>query len=175
MNVMQVSSDTAKPPVQPVKQRILGPTYPVDASTRMVWLGIWASCAIVLGIAVWLHPDPRGIGTHEQLFRGGMPCSFVLTSGLPCPTCGMTTSFSHMMHLQPLAAFKVQPAGAIFCLATIVVFFYAIYVVFVGRMVLVNWYRIGPVRFMLAIGFILLAGWGYKLADGLLTGRLPMR
>ncbi len=172
---MEASSEAEKPPVQPAKLPVFGPTYPVDAGTRLAWLGVWAGCAVTLGIAIWLDPDPRGLGTHEQLFRGGMPCSFVLTSGLPCPTCGMTTSFAHMMHLQPLAAFKVQPAGAIFCLATIVVFWYSIYIVAVGRAVRINWYRIGPVRFMLAIGFILLAGWGYKLAYGLLTGQLPMR
>lgn len=64
----------------------------------------------VIGIARWLTPDPRGLGTHEQL--GLPPCVSERFLGFPCPLCGMTTSFSLMAHARPGDAFYAQPAGA---------------------------------------------------------------
>lgn len=47
------------------------------------------------GLAATLEPDPRGYGTHERF--GLPPCSFRLWWGLPCPSCGSTTSFAHFV------------------------------------------------------------------------------
>jgi hypothetical protein len=46
----------------------------------------------LLALTRWLTPDARGLGTHEQL--GLPPCGFYLWYGLPCPSCGMTTSWA---------------------------------------------------------------------------------
>ena len=46
-------------------------------------------------LARQLEPDPRGFGTHQRL--GLPPCSFRLILDLPCPSCGMTTSFAHFV------------------------------------------------------------------------------
>jgi len=71
-----------------------------------------ALCGVlgVLGLASILEPDARGHGTHEQL--GLLPCMSVQVLGIPCPFCGMTTSFTHFAHGNPVEAFLVQPAGA---------------------------------------------------------------
>lgn len=55
------------------------------------------SLALLAGfcIAAWIQPDPRGFGTHRQL--GLPPCSFQDLTGFACPSCGMTTSFSHFV------------------------------------------------------------------------------
>jgi hypothetical protein len=159
---------------RPAHLRLLGPTVRVHGQARLVWLGIAMGCAAVLGMARYLTPNPAGLGTHQQLF-GLAPCSFVLTSGLPCPTCGMTTSFAHMMHGHPLAAFKVQPAGAILCLLTAGTCVFGLYVAVSGNLATLNWNRIGPVRLMLAFGLLILGGWAFKIAHGLLTGELPIR
>lgn len=47
------------------------------------------------GLAASLEPDPRGYGTHERF--GLPPCSVRLWWGLPCPSCGSTTSFAHFV------------------------------------------------------------------------------
>jgi hypothetical protein len=65
----------------------------------------------VLLLAFLLKPDPRGLGTHEQLFL--RPCNFYATTGLPCPSCGMTTAFAHMARGQVIEALFAQPLGAI--------------------------------------------------------------
>lgn len=51
---------------------------------------------LIIAVALFLKPDPRGFGTHSQLLI--LPCYFQATTGLPCPGCGLTTSFSHIAH-----------------------------------------------------------------------------
>jgi hypothetical protein len=59
--------------------------------------GLGLGLIVVFGIAFWLDPyhsdgTPRRQATHRQL--GMPPCTFFGVTGLPCPSCGMTTSFS---------------------------------------------------------------------------------
>ncbi|MBN1845897.1 MAG: DUF2752 domain-containing protein, partial [Sedimentisphaerales bacterium] len=56
--------------------------------------------------------------THEQLGRPA--CGFLEHTGYPCPTCGMTTAFSYVLHGRILLAFTTQPAGALGALACMV-------------------------------------------------------
>ena len=138
------------------------------------WVAL--ACGAVLGVAIHLHPDPRGLGTHRQLGLG--PCGFILTTGLPCPTCGMTTAFSHTVRGRLIAAFLAQPAGMLLALATIVTFATSLWVLVVGRMPrwplrLAMW--LSPYRLLLILLVVLLAAWGFKLAWGLATGELPIR
>jgi len=65
----------------------------------------------ILGIALWLTPDPRGFGTHQQL---GMPaCTFHSLFGLNCPHCGVTTSFCLFVRGQWDQSCRTNPAGFI--------------------------------------------------------------
>ncbi len=87
----------------------------------------------------------------------------------------MTTSFALMMHGHPWRAFQAQPAGALLCLAAVVLLGVAWGAAATGRLVTVNWDRLGPVRVSLGIGLLILGGWAWKLAQGLLDGTLPAR
>jgi hypothetical protein len=80
-----------------------------QAVTLAVLLGL-----VVLGLA--LEPSPTGAGTHCQL---GLPaCGMLETTGLPCPTCGVTTAFCLAAHGRPAEALVTQPFGlALFLLA----------------------------------------------------------
>lgn len=62
-------------------------------------------------------PDPRGHGTHEQL--GMTPCSWPRVHGMPCMTCGVTTSASLLLHGRPIAAFLTQPFGMLLTLTAL--------------------------------------------------------
>jgi len=76
---------------------------------RLVWSMIGGAGLAVLAIARWLTPDPSGMGTHEQL--GLPPCGFLYLTKLPCPTCGLTTSFAHMARLQFTPAWHAHWLG----------------------------------------------------------------
>ena len=84
--------------------------------------------ALPLVGALWLavlatatDPDPRGYGTHEQL--GFSPCSFREVIGGPCPTCGVTTSASHLVHGSLSASWGTQPLGTLLIAALACAFF----------------------------------------------------
>lgn len=148
---------------------LIGPLVPISGRGRAGALGLSLLCAAILAVAAWLRPDPRGHGTHEQL--GMLPCSFVLVSGLPCPTCGMTTAFSLMMHGHPLASILAQPAGAALCLATMALCLYSAWMAASGRMHWINWDLLGPVRLALVTGVFFLGGWGFKVVFTLMANR----
>lgn len=66
----------------------------------------------LLLLARALDPAPRGYGTHEQL--GLPPCTILTVTGRRCPSCGMTTSFAHLVRGQVLEAIETNAAGALF-------------------------------------------------------------
>ena len=78
---------------------------------RAVWAVSTLGLTVVLVLAAWLEPDPRGLGTHTQL--GLPPCGFLWLTGLPCPGCGLTTSFALMAAGEWLRAFRTQPLGVL--------------------------------------------------------------
>ncbi len=151
--------------------RYLGPPITVGLKLRLVAGMIAAALLAVLIIARMLPPDDRGFGTHERL--GLPPCGLILTSGLPCPSCGMTTSFSLLMHGRPIDAFIAQPAGATLCLGAMIGLMLAAHAAATGRVIQVDWDRIGPVRLMLGFALLVVGGWGLKMAIGFATGQLP--
>jgi len=127
---------------------------------RVIAAVVFLAGAGLLGLAGWLSPSGAGVGTHTQL---GMPtCTVLLYTDKPCPGCGMTTAFTHMMSAQPVAAFRVQPAGAVLCLLVIAATAISGYVMLSGRNV---WPRIKPwlgAPTWMALGLLLLGAWLYK-------------
>jgi hypothetical protein len=61
--------------------------------------------------AAALTPSPSGHGTHTQL--GLPPCGFLVFTGYPCPGCGLTTAFAHMVRLQLIGAWHANPFGIV--------------------------------------------------------------
>jgi hypothetical protein len=92
---------------------------------RGALVGITLGLVIVFSIAVWLNPynaggEARRMETHRQL--GLPPCTFKTVTGIPCPSCGMTTSFALLMHGDVWNSLKANAVGtllALFCLALI--------------------------------------------------------
>jgi len=81
-------------------------------------LALLAATPLVIGST--LAADDRGHGTHEQL---GLPaCMWAATLDTPCPTCGMTTSFTSVSTGSLAAGFAAQPLGALLAVAAAVMF-----------------------------------------------------
>jgi hypothetical protein len=153
---------TIAPGPAPAGVVIFGRTWPkAPLFERFFWGGSALAGATVLGIARWLVPDPRGIGTHEQL--GLPPCGFVqIFHNVPCPSCGFTTTFALAADGRLVDGFKNQPMG---------------FLVFLGTVVLVPIFAIAAVRgasifeaterwpwkrLVLAFIALWLLGWIYK-------------
>ncbi|MCS7044860.1 MAG: DUF2752 domain-containing protein [Gemmataceae bacterium] len=70
------------------------------------WLGVFAVAWKLdpyLGGKVWLE------GTHRQM---GLPdCTFKTLSGLPCPSCGMTSSFALLVRGDLVNAVRANLVG----------------------------------------------------------------
>jgi hypothetical protein len=60
-------------------------------------------------IGAYLTPSSHGHGTHTQLLLP--PCPSVMLANRPCPGCGMTTSFTWLMHGNVAEAFHAHPFG----------------------------------------------------------------
>jgi hypothetical protein len=88
--------------------------FPLDRRGRFLLSVL--SLGLIAGfcLAASLQPDPRGFGTHRQL--GLPPCIVRLVFGIPCPSCGMTTSFACLTRGQFEDAFRANPAGLLLAL-----------------------------------------------------------
>ncbi|MCX7830159.1 MAG: DUF2752 domain-containing protein [Acidobacteria bacterium] len=80
---------------------------------------LFFSFPFILFLAHSINPDPSGLGTHKGL--GLPPCGFYTLFHKPCPSCGMTSSFSLIMHGQFLEAIKIQPAAVFLFLSALFV------------------------------------------------------
>jgi len=122
---------------------------------------IAGGCLALLLIAAHLQPSRQGVATHRAL---GLPeCQFMEHTGLPCISCGMTTSFSWFVRGNLAASLYVQPMGAVLaalCCCTVWVGFY---ILATGRPVH-RLLRLFPGRYLyLPLLFFALAAWGWKI------------
>jgi hypothetical protein len=85
-------------------------------SRHRTWLAaLVAAPLLLLALGLWLDPDPRGYGTHEQL--GLQACPTREWLDIPCPACGLTTSVALTSHGRPLEALRAHPLGPALVLA----------------------------------------------------------
>lgn len=79
-----------------------------------------AALAMVFGVAFRLDPfdaegRPLRQGTHEQL--GLPPCTFMVLTGVPCPACGMTTSFALLVRGELAHSLRANALGTLLAVA----------------------------------------------------------
>ncbi|QOJ13113.1 MAG: DUF2752 domain-containing protein [Planctomycetia bacterium] len=141
------------------------------ANVRWVAALVVAACAGVLLTAAMLQPDPRGHGTHEQL--GLARCGWLVRSRLPCPTCGMTTAFSHAVRGSLALAWTCQPAGLLMALGAMAALPLGLWSLMTGRPPERVLRILTPLRLFFLITGVFLGGWAYKLVAGLLSGAWP--
>ena len=94
--------------------------YPLGSVQR--WLLVFWSLFLMAGfaLAISLTPSPKGFGTHQSL--GLPPCTFIVVFDIPCPSCGMTTSFANFVRGRFIDSARANVAGlllATFCFVQI--------------------------------------------------------
>ncbi|MBI3821391.1 MAG: DUF2752 domain-containing protein [Planctomycetes bacterium] len=140
---------------------------PIRRWARIFLLVLTVPWVMVFIVAVFFidpYKDPGDVprfGTHRQL---GLPeCNFKSMFELPCPSCGMTTSFTLLVRADVWNSMQANFAGTL--LATFGMLFipWALASAFFGRFVLIR--RLEIVVFRLAIVFLLIlfGRWGLVL------------
>jgi len=127
---------------------------------RVMGLLMAAPCLALLGIAAWLTPSETGMETHRQL--GLPPCGFYRTTGYPCPTCGMTTAFTHAAHGHFWRSFVTQPAGFVLSVVCAMLALVGLWSAATGMDGAGLAGRVlGRKAVLLALGVLILGGWGW--------------
>lgn len=132
-----------------------------NAARRTVALLVVLAGGVVLGLAAWLTPSDQGLGTHEQI--GMPPCGWIMLMDLPCPSCGMTTSFSHAADGNLVESFLTQPLGMLLALGTAMTVLAAFWVLLTGHRVERLFRRLWFRRAGWWLVAIVLAAWGFKI------------
>jgi hypothetical protein len=134
---------------------------------RLLAVGVAGGCLAMLVAAVIVRPDPSGVGSHHQLHVGQKHlerCAWLERTGVPCPTCGMTTSFAHFVRGNFVASFYVQPMGFVLAVLTAMTVWGGLYIAFTGRPAH-RLLRFVPSRYYLAPLFTLaVLAWAWKIA-----------
>ena len=115
----------------------------------------------MLILAATVAPNPKGVGTHTEL--GMYDCQFLARTGLPCFSCGMTTSFAHFVRGNFLGSLYVQPMGFVLAVACAITFWVALYTGISGRPI-ARLVRLIPPRYYVAplMAWAVIA-WGWKI------------
>lgn len=128
---------------------------------RLAHACLVAGLSAILLLSLFLEPDPRGLGTHEQLLP--LPCNFRVMTGLPCPFCGMTTAFAHMARGELREACLAQPMGVLGFTATILLLPFAAGGAIFGKNLIGAALRLPLGKLGWALGIMVLLSWLFKI------------
>ncbi len=140
---------------------------PLDTWLRSALVGLVLGITVVFGIAFWLNPyeakgNPKTMGTHEQL--GFPPCNFLIFTGKPCPSCGMTTSFALVVRGDLGNALEANWAGTALALFLMLVLPWGLASLWFGKTLFIRSIELtGLIVLALFVGIALLR-WGIIIA-----------
>lgn len=129
---------------------------------------------VVFVIGALLHPydsagAPKTQETHLQL---GFPqCSFYRMTGLPCPSCGFTTSFSLLMHGDPVNAFRANSVGMLLAAFGMLALPWALISAWLGRYIWIKSAERVLITSLIVFVVLMLTRWGIILGLAKLEGR----
>jgi hypothetical protein len=148
----------AAPLIYTVRYRAM----PLPLPQRMVALASAMACLLILAVACWLRPNPAGYGSHTFL-PAMQKCQFLERTGLPCPSCGMTTSFTWFVRGNLLASFYVQPMGALLAMLTACWVWIGVYIAITGKPVYRLLWLIPARYYLVSLLAFAIAAWGWKI------------
>ena len=141
--------------------RSSGDAPQVALGARFISGTIAAACLAVLIVAAVLVPSPSGVGTHVAL--GMAACPFLTNTGVPCPGCGLTTSFSWFARGDIEASLYVQPMGTMLAALVAAAFWGASYIAVTGRPAYRLVERIPPRYYLIYLPSFAIVAWAWKI------------
>ena len=129
---------------------------------RGALLGIAAGLTVVFAIALALNPyeadgTARTMETHRQL--GLPPCTFKAVTGLPCPSCGMTTSFALLMHGDVLHSLWANPVGTLLAVVCLALIPWSLVSAYLGRPLFILSVEVALMRFLIVLIGLMVVRW----------------
>lgn len=133
------------------------PATPGERAAQAV-VAVILAAALAMGLV--MEPSPTGTGTHTLI--GLPPCGMLLSTGKPCPTCGVTTSFALACHGRFVDATVNQPFGVVVFGCVVGGLALCVFSLATGR----SWLPLAavvPVSVAAAaLGLLALMAWAYK-------------
>lgn len=130
---------------------------PIHRWIRIILIVLTVPWLFVFFVAIFLlnpyeNEQALRMGTHQQL---GLPeCNFKALAGVPCPSCGMTTSFTLLVCGDVWNSMQANFAGTVLATFGLLFIPWAFASAFFGRFVFIRSLEI--VVFRLAIVFLVL-------------------
>jgi hypothetical protein len=133
----------------------------VRAGLVIIALGI----LLIFSVALYIDPNRDGKAwteeSHTQLRLP--PCTFKVVTGVPCPSCGMTTSFAHLVRGDLWDSLRANFAGTFLAIVCLVYLPWAIVSVWRGRYMLVASLEDTFLRLLIVFMSLMLGRWGIIL------------
>ncbi|MEA3347236.1 MAG: DUF2752 domain-containing protein [Candidatus Auribacterota bacterium] len=135
----------------------------VKNEVRIISAVVMVSLAFVYAVSFMVPPSPEGVGTHVRFFLP--PCALYKLTGLPCPFCGATTSFSLLAKGEFLKGLKANPFAVLVFVSGGFIFVYSLLCLVAGKA-----FKLDSVISLIKKGkwFIISAlciSWIYKVLD----------
>jgi hypothetical protein len=127
---------------------------------RVVLAIVGLGLLVPLVVAMLLQPSETGMATHRQL--GLPPCTFVMLFGIRCPSCGMTTSWAHLMRGQLASAMASNAGGTLLGLSAMAAIPWLWFAAAKGRW----WFRVRSewlLAGLIVVFVVTLVDWAYRL------------
>jgi hypothetical protein len=145
---------------------------PLQAIVLMPWwgrailLGLAGLLLGVFAIAIYINPyRPDGTALREQTHRqlGLPPCTFRFATGLPCPSCGMTTSFALLVRGDLWNSLRANAAGTALGLLCLAFIPWAVISAWRGHLLFIRSVERALTRIVVVFLVLMLLRWGIVL------------
>ncbi len=173
------------PPMNEVEDdayELIQDVLPAEPPPRLnIWvrgLLVFVAAFLIAGfsLAIYLNPykedgSARTMETHRQL---GMPkCTFYEKTGMPCPSCGMTSSFSLYIRGDVWHSLKANWVGTILATFCLLMIPWCIGSVYLGRPLFVRGIELPASITIIVLLGLLLTRWLIVLGIQYYTGTPP--